>query len=139
MSDDDNKSVLETSREDLRAGFQRYKDGVESTAEDKLATLRNYLEVRHPQDWKSRGDHEDADTVTIRLLEHARLTIRTGEQIFDILRASDAIEELTRKLQLELSDKGIAYYLRITADASTDDDEARLLRDAADVLEHPIL
>jgi hypothetical protein len=136
---DDNDTLMNTDRETLREGFQRYKDGTESTAADKLIRLREFLEARYPGEWQVREDGEDEVGVAMRLLSFNRLQIKTGEQIFDILRASEAVEELTRKLQLELSDKGIAYYLRTTADASSDDDEARLLRDAADVLEHPIL
>lgn len=98
-----------------------------------LARIKSYCEqnYNHP-----RGTKESVSDWVISLLQH-KVRFANGDQIFDTLRSCDAIEELCRKLQVALSDKAIAEYLRTWAEAHDDDDECRLVRDAADILECP--
>lgn len=114
-----------------------------SDAEQELEKLSACLREMFPDAWSIYVVAEGRSPVDLAIgrlrdLKERTVKIERGEQLFDLLDGCDWLDEFTRKLRMELSDQAIAYHLRTTAEASLDDDEARLLRDAADVLETPL-
>ncbi len=103
-------------------------------AEAELERIHLYCSQTYPD--FPRGKTESLSGWVKSLLRH-KVRFTNGDQIFEALRSAEAIEELARKLQVDLSDKAMAEYLRTWADAHDDDDECRLIRDAADILEVP--
>jgi len=104
-------------------------------ANEELERIRVFASQAYPD--FARGRTQSLSSWISSLLKH-KVRFTTGDQIFEALRSAEAIRELAEKLEVELTDKAVADYLRVGADATDFDEEKRLLRAAADALEDPL-
>ncbi len=104
-------------------------------ANEELEAIYRFARMAYPD--FPRGTREKLSSWIESLLKH-KVRFTNGSMIFEVLQSSEAIRELTSKLEVELSDKAVADYLRVTADATDSEEEQHLLRAAADALEDPL-
>jgi len=122
---------VEENLEKVLAEVQQELD--EANAE--LEKIRVFASQAYPD--FTRGETQSLSSWIASLLKH-KVRFTTGDQIFEALSSAEAIRELAEKLEVELTDKAVADYLRVCADVALSDEEARLLRDAAGALEDPL-